>query len=192
MAFGACGRRAWNDPVVPGPTTYPDVGATRPSSPDWEPPAGYRVYARTSVIGHGDEHWAWAAGEVLVWGVKTRSGFRVEPGGRAAVEAEHRLRAVVGPVVVAEPVRVVAVVATTDRCGFAYGTLPGHPVSGEEAFVVHRDPDGTVHLTLRSLTRAGRGGWRVAFPALLVAQRWYRRRYARALRADGRARAAAP
>lgn len=177
---------------MPGPTTYPDVGATRPSSPDWQPPAGYRAYARTSVIGHGDEHWAWAAAEVLVWGVKTRSGFRVEPGGRVAAEAEHRLRAVVGPVVVTEPVRVVAVVETSDRCGFAYGTLPGHPVSGEEAFVVHRDLDGTVRLTLRSLTRAGRGGWRVAFPALLVAQRWYRWRYARALRADGRARAATP
>ncbi|MBU8820992.1 DUF1990 domain-containing protein, partial [Mycolicibacterium goodii] len=40
-----------------------------------------------------------------------------------------------------------------DRCGFAYGTLHGHPVCGEEAFIVHRDRAGTVFLTLRSLTR---------------------------------------
>ena len=39
-----------------------------------------------------------------------------------------------------------------------------------------------VWLTLRSLTRPGRGAWRLAFPALLIAQRWYRSRYQRALR----------
>jgi uncharacterized protein (UPF0548 family) len=35
--------------------------------------------------------------------------------------------------------------------------------------------------TLRSLTRPGRGRWRLAFPGVLVAQRWYRSRYLRAL-----------
>lgn len=177
---------------MPVPTTYADVGATLPSSREWSPPAGYRAYARTVVIGHGDAHWAWASAEVLVWGIKTRSGFRVEPGGPVAVDGEHRLRAMVGPVVVTEPVRVVDVVTTTDRCGFAYGTLPGHPVIGEEAFVVHRGPDGTVHLTLRSLTHAGRGRWWILFPALLIAQRIYRRRYVRALQSERRTRAAAP
>ena len=67
-------------------------------------------------------------------------------------------------------------------CGFAYGTLDGHPVSGEEAFVLHRGSDGDVRLTLRSLTRPGRGAWRMIFPLALIAQRWYRWRYARALR----------
>jgi uncharacterized protein (UPF0548 family) len=56
-------------------------------------------------------------------------------------------------------------------------------VSGEEAFIVHRAADDEVRLTLRSLTRASRGGWRWAFPVLLVAQRYYRRRYLRALTA---------
>ncbi|MFC7574081.1 DUF1990 family protein [Klenkia terrae] len=82
---------------------------------------------------------------------------------------------------VREPIRVVAVVDTPDRRGFAYGTRPGHPVSGEEAFVVHRDAEGAVWLTLRSLTRPGTGIWRPLFPLLLVAQRVYRRRYRRAL-----------
>jgi uncharacterized protein (UPF0548 family) len=39
-----------------------------------------------------------------------------------------------------------------------------------------------VFLTLRSLTRPARGRWRLAFPAILIAQRWYRFRYLRALR----------
>ncbi len=81
-----------------------------------------------------------------------------------------------------EPVRVVSVVEEDDWCGFAYGTLPGHPVLGEEAFLVHRASDGTVSLTLRSFTRPGRGAWRLAFPAVLAAQRFYRWRYLRAIR----------
>ncbi|MDM7830164.1 DUF1990 family protein [Cellulomonas edaphi] len=164
------------------PLTYGDVGATRPGSETWEPPAGYRALETTVVIGHGEEAWERAASSVLVWGVKTRSGFHVKPGGRVALGADHVLQARLGPVTVTEPVRVVAVVETAARCGFAYGTLPGHPVSGEEAFVVQRRPDGAVLLTLRSLIRAGSGVWRPLFPALLVAQRVYRWRYQRALR----------
>lgn len=162
-------------------TTYSEVGATAPAAARWNPPAQWRAYESTVVLGRGDECWASASGAVLEWGVKTRSGFHVKPGGRVVAGSEHRLRAHVGPVTVIEPVQVVAVVESPDRCGFAYGTMPGHPVSGEEAFVVHRDPDGTVRLTLRSITRPGAGWWRVVFPALLVAQRVYRWRYRRAL-----------
>ena len=83
--------------------------------------------------------------------------------------------------------RVVAVVDTPDTRGFAYGTLPGHPVSGEEAFIVRKAPDGRVTLTLRSLTApAPTGMWRLLFPLLLIAQRVYRRRYQRALKATDR------
>ena len=38
--------------------------------------------------------------------------------------------------------RIVAIVHETDRRGFAYGTLPVHPESGEEAFLVVRDGSG--------------------------------------------------
>lgn len=191
MSFVACGhplRGPWHDAGVPPtddhraaePNTLPP-GATEPGSVPWSPPARWRAFERTAVIGRGDEVWSESSRAVLEWGVKTRSGFRVEPGGRVRVGDRHQLRAVVGPFSVLEPVEVVAVVETDDRCGFAYGTLPGHPVRGEEAFVVHRDGAGTVYLTLRSLTRAGSGRWRAAFPAILVAQRRYRRRYLRAL-----------
>lgn len=69
------------------------------------------------------------------------------------------------------------------RCGFSYGTLDGHPVSGEEAFVLHGATEhDAVLLTIRSLTRpAARGLWRSAFPILLVAQRVFRKRYLNSL-----------
>ena len=52
-------------------------------------------------------------------------------------------------------------------------------MSGEEAFVLHRVTDhAPVVLTIRSLTRpAPRALWRYAFPILLVAQRFFRKRY---------------
>lgn len=166
--------------------SYAAVGATRVDQPGWTTrPAGFRAYERSVLLGSGPEAWRLAAEAVLEWGVKTRSGFAVEAveGDLTAREgADYTLVARVGPVVVREPVRVVAVVRDEGRCGFAYGTCDGHPVAGEEAFVVWRDGD-QVWLTLRSLTRAAKGRWRLLFPVLLLAQRWYRFRYLRALRA---------
>jgi uncharacterized protein (UPF0548 family) len=164
--------------------TYQSVGATRSADAEWTPPAGFRAFEQTARIGHGQAHWEAASSAVLAWGVKTRSGFHVEPpmvSGRVLVGDDAWLIARLGPVRVREPVRVVAVVDRPDRCGFAYGTLDGHPVTGEEAFIVHRSSDGAVWLTLRSLTQPGRRAWRLGFPAVLLAQRWYRWRYLRAL-----------
>ncbi|MFC9968158.1 DUF1990 family protein [Nocardia ignorata] len=163
--------------------TYAPAGATCPAERMWaEGSDGFQRFETCVVIGDGEQVWEAARQAVLCWGVKRRSGFRIVPDGTVAVGAEYRVSVGWGPLSVHEPVRVVAVVDTEDRCGFAYGTLPGHPVCGEEAFVVHRRPDGTVEFTLRSLTRpAPTGFWRTIFPILLVAQRHYRRRYLRAL-----------
>jgi uncharacterized protein (UPF0548 family) len=168
--------------------TYADAGGTRPDLTSWSPPSGYRSFGRTVEVGRGPVDWNQASTALLSWGVKTRSGFRVEradgadPSGPVTAGADYWLVASFGPLRVREPARVVAVVDEPDRCGFAYGTLDGHPVSGEEAFLLTLTRDGMVRLTLRSLTRPGRGVWRVAFPLILVAQRWYRFRYSRALR----------
>ena len=53
-------------------------------------------------------------------------------GGTVAVAAP------LGPLTAVAVCRIVAVVQELDRYGFAYGTLPGHPEQGEEAFVVTR------------------------------------------------------
>ncbi len=51
------------------------------------------------------------------------------------------------------PVRVVDVVDEPTRRGFAYGTLPGHPESGEESFVVELGETGDVTLTITAVSR---------------------------------------
>ena len=168
-------------------TSYSAVGSTCVADETWSgKPRGFRSYEHTVCIGQGEEDWRLATAAVVRWDVKTRSGFTVRPASgtdvRVAQGLNYTLVAQVGPFRLAEPVQVVSVVDLPDRCGFAYGTRPGHPVTGEEAFIVHRHRDGSVWFTQRSLTRPGLGRWRLAFPAALLAQRWYRRRYTHSLR----------
>ena len=156
---------------------------THPAEADWREPAhGFRRWERSTVLGTGPAVWEWARTEVLRWGVKTRSGFAVTPLEQVRAGERPTIVAHAFGLAVREPVEVVDVVDTPNRVGCAYRTLPGHPVSGEEAFIVHRDAE-TVTLTVRSLTRASRTPrWRAIYPALLVAQAVARRRYLRALR----------
>ncbi|WP_149552017.1 DUF1990 family protein [Streptomyces marokkonensis] len=167
--------------------SYPDRGATFPDAPLWPAsPPGFRRFGTTVTIGRGEGTWTAVRDAVQRWEVKRRSGFTVVPADGGGLEVREGGRYTItagrGRFAVREPVEVVAVVDTEDRCGFAYGTRWGHPVSGEEAFIVHRDDDGRVLLTLRSLTRAAPAGpWRFLFPFLLLAQLGARARYLRAL-----------
>lgn len=87
----------------------------------------------------------------------------------------------VGVLSLREPVRVIAVVDEPDRRGFSYGTLPGHPLSGEESFVVERRGDGSVWLTIRSVSRPASPLWWLLLPAMRLAQLWFLSRYEHAL-----------
>ena len=79
------------------------------------------------------------------------------------------------------PCRVIYVIDEPNRKGFAYGTLPGHPESGEEAFIVDQTDDGSVWLTIRSLSRPSGWQWWAVYPVLRIAQAIFTRRYFRAL-----------
>lgn len=141
----------------------------------------YRRSEVTALIGSGDAVWERATHAVMLWKVKTASGFSVDSTGPVSPGERVTVTAHVLGLTIVEPVEVVTVVNEPERYGFSYRTLPGHPVDGEEAFYVHRRGD-EIHLTIRSLTRAAPNQpWRLLFPLLLVAQRVVRRRYLRAL-----------
>lgn len=159
---------------------------TEPARATW--PGGtsgmHRRFEKTVRIGSGDDTWDRVRHDVLRWRVKTRSGFRVDSATDAPVEEGERLiiRARVLGMTVREPVGVVEVVRLPDRVGFSYRTLPGHPVDGEEAFIVHRHGEDVL-FSIRSLTAPAPAGiWRALHPLLRLAQRVARRRYLRALR----------
>lgn len=87
----------------------------------------------------------------------------------------------VGALSIHEPVRVLTVVDEPTRRGFSYGTLAGHPLSGEESFVVEKFGDGSVWLTIRSISRPAAPVWWALLPFLRLAQQWFLSRYEHAL-----------
>ena len=82
------------------------------------------------------------------------------------------LRLGVGPLGLTAPCRVVRVVDEPERRGFAYGTLAGHPESGEELFVLERHRDGALELAVTAFSRPASLASRVGGPVARRAQRW--------------------
>ncbi|HEV7186041.1 MAG TPA: DUF1990 domain-containing protein [Leifsonia sp.] len=85
------------------------------------------------------------------------------------------------PVQVSAPIRVVYVIDEKNRAGFAYGTMHGHPESGEEAFIVELRDDGSVWFVLRAFSQPSNAFYRLVSPILRLVQRRYTAKYLRAL-----------
>lgn len=98
-----------------------------------------------------------------------------------------KLKIPFGPFTVTAPLRVVYVIDEVDRIGFAYGTLKGHPESGEESFIVEKLDDDSVWLTVRAFSRAGSWYYRLVWPILRAQQEKFTKRYLRALHPAGAA-----
>lgn len=98
---------------------------------------------------------------VSSWEFKRRAGFEV-PGDRPAPGVEGTLAKRLLGIRFAEPVRVV----WAEASGFGYETRPGHPIYGEESFVL--GDDGV--FTARSVSRPSTGTWRLLTPVLRMLQ----------------------
>ncbi|MEV6372400.1 DUF1990 family protein [Micromonospora musae] len=157
--------------------TYADSGATR----DRLPP-GYRPASRDARLGVGRAVFDRAVDGLLSWAMHRGAGLAVtasEP--TAAVGAVVVLRWGIRPLGFLAPCRVVYRVDEPDRRGFAYGTLPGHPVRGEEAFVVRIGPDGEVRFAITAFSRPASLAARLGGPAGRRVQEIVTDRYVRAL-----------
>lgn len=163
--------------------TYPEVGASLA-----EPlPPGYHHLERSRLLGRGRGVWNVAVADLLAWQVQSRAGLRVRASADVVEDAVVELSVGVGPLAVRAPCRVVRVVRDGDVAGFAYGTLPGHPESGEESFVVRLEDDGRVTFTVRAFaveaTPAARASGRLGSRL----QGWVTDRYLRSLGATAHA-----
>ncbi|MGL5824767.1 MAG: DUF1990 family protein [Nocardioides sp.] len=158
--------------------SYDEVGCTRGGLA----PNRYRSLRRSREIGIGSECFDVATAVLLSWGMHRRARLRVRASSEQVVEGAVAMLSV-GPGVlsVRAPVRVVYVVDEPRRKGFAYGTLPGHPESGEEAFVVERHDDGRVTITITAFSRPASRLARLAGPVGHGLQRWVTHRYLRSL-----------
>jgi uncharacterized protein (UPF0548 family) len=156
------------------PLTYPEVGATV-----GPPPPGYRHLGFVSQVGAGHQRFEKAADTVMHWGMQRGAGLRVEASSDVVT---------VGAVVVVKmgflkaPCRVVYVIDEPDVQGFAYGTLLGHPESGEERFVVRHDPvTAAVFAEVSAFSRPATWWSKAGGPFTSLAQRVIAKRYVRAV-----------
>ena len=130
--------------------TYAPVGCTRTGVV----PDGFDELRRSRRIGSGREDFERAADALLTWQMHRRAGLAVTASHeRVETGAVAELRLGVGRLGLRAPVRVVDVVDEPTRRGFAYGTLPGHPESGEESFVVELGETGDVTLAITAVSR---------------------------------------
>ncbi len=132
-------------------------------------PAGMRGAETSTVV---PEHAVAAVAALITsWDFKRRVGFEA-PAERPVEGQEGVLATTVLGVRFAEPIRVV----WADEHGFGYETRPGHPIYGEESFVL----EGGV-FTARSVSRPSTWGWRMLTPVLRAMQRSVFRGYIRAV-----------
>jgi len=162
--------------LASAPLTYEQVGAT---GDGMTLPAGYHHVRVSARIGTGRDRFERAAEAVLRYGMLRGAGVRVS----ATTET-----AAVGTIVVGRlgpipaPCRVVYLVDDVNCRGFAYGTLPGHPESGEERFAVRFDPvTGEVHSEVVAFSRHATWWSRLGGPVAALVQRIVIRRYLQAV-----------
>jgi len=159
------------------PFTYPDVGATAGVAP-----AGFHGDAFQTDLGADDEdRFETARSAVLAWAPQRGAGITVYPDDPPAADRSFVLILpfpVIGCAVA--PARVVYVLDEATRAGFAYGTLPGHPEQGEEAFVVVRE-EGRVRFRVVAFSRPGDLLARLGGPVARMVQVRTIRSYLRAM-----------
>ncbi|MFF4878882.1 MULTISPECIES: DUF1990 domain-containing protein [unclassified Micromonospora] len=148
--------------------TYPEVGRTRHGSL----PGGYHHLRHRYPLPAGC--FEVAAEAVLSWRLHRAAGVRMRTDAPRATEGVLVTAGLgVGPARIWGPCRVVWSEESPGLAGFGYGTLPGHPERGEEAFVVGRDDAGAVWFEVRAFSRPDRWLTRAAGPAVQAVQHTY-------------------
>jgi uncharacterized protein (UPF0548 family) len=172
-------RRTTVQQLADAPFSYPEVGATREGAL----PAGYDHVEREHVVGAGREQFDRASAAVFRWAAQRGTGLRIQASGPASTPGTVVLMtAGLRRLGLDIPCRVVWVVDEPDRRGFGYGTLPGHPESGEESFVVSLRPDGQVVYELRAFSRLASRLSRLGGPVSHRVQTLALERYVAAIR----------
>jgi uncharacterized protein (UPF0548 family) len=182
-------RTADIDALATAPFTYPDVGGTRD---DLLPP-GYTQMQRTTTVGEGERAFRQAVAAVFDWRMQRSIGLRVRSSGPPSEPGTVVVLTAGMPWLGYDiPCRVVWALTEGDEQGFGYGTLPGHPESGEECFVVRIDEHDRVHYTTRVFSRLATPLARLGGPVSRLVQRTAIEGYARAIGRAARERTGQP
>ena len=154
--------------------SYDEVGQTGCANL----PSGYRHDRVSTHVGAGDQDWEHAKEAIRLWKAHAHARITITPS-NALIEQGTTVLASrsLGPVTVIAPCRIVYVTNEPNRFGFAYGTLPGHPEQGEEAFHVVRADDGNVRAEIVAFSRPADTVTRLSGPIAREIQNAVTRRY---------------
>jgi uncharacterized protein (UPF0548 family) len=161
------------------PLTYHEAGATA-----WPTlPPGYHHEHVTIKVGFGDDVWTRAKEGVRRWEAHRFARATITPEDaclNAGANVVVTLR--IGPAFVIAPCRIVYVTDEEDRFGFAYGTLPGHPEQGEEAFHASRSDDQAIWFEIIAFSRPATALSRLGDPLARAIQSRVTRHYLEGMR----------
>ena len=141
--------------IARGDLNYPGIGSTDHG----QAPEGFPCLVTQAYLGDGLALYRRVAKGILTWQLQKRSGLRVRTDSDAVVPGARVVSGFgVGPFRINAPCEVVWVRRPLpgdgpQSAGFGYGTLPGHPVRGEEAFEVEVDARGRVILKITAFSR---------------------------------------
>ena len=164
----------FRDSEAARPFSYRAVGATAAT-----PPRGWMVDHNRVRLGEGPEAWAQAVAALrrwqmfhLGWAYLWPPDAPVNVGGTVVVVSRQ------AGLWALNASRIVYTVDTPGprrRCGFAYGTLPGHAERGEERFLVEQTADGAVWYDILAFSRPRHPLAILGFPITRRVQRRFAR-----------------
>ena len=150
-------------------------------------PAGYAHREHSVVVGTGPKAFERAVAAVFDWRMQRAVGLRVRASGSPREPGTVVvLTAGLPGLGYSIPCRVVWSQTTGPEQGFGYGTLPGHPESGEECFLVSTDDAGRVVFRTRVFSRLASPLARLGGPVSRAVQGVALRRYVAAVRQAAR------
>jgi uncharacterized protein (UPF0548 family) len=130
------------------PFTYTEVGATATGAPP-----GYHAYSRSRRV-YGIDVQA-ATDRLFTWKIHEAAGLTVATSSAQVADGVvARTSLGIGRLRLQAPCRVVYLIEEPGRTGFAYGTLPGHPESGEQLFLLEQADDGSLTFSITAFSKA--------------------------------------
>ena len=184
FGFGAIGRPATSElaqlhtAMERAELTYDHIGSTMRVDVAGNP----RVRSFSRDLGAAPGTFEGARAAVRSWAaLQGIDGRTFPPRAPVTIGATVLVVVPIGPIELVVANRIVTMIDEPDCYGFAYGTLPTHPESGEECFVVERSATGAVRVTVRVQSRGSSLALRLAEPLVRAAQRVVIRRYLDAL-----------
>lgn len=132
--------------IAGGELNYAGIGATETGVL----PEGGGGLVTQAYVGDGEAAYRRAVQGMLTWQLQKRAGLRVRAESDVVLPGTRVVSGFgVGPLRINAPCEVVWVRRPVpggepQSAGFGYGTLPGHPVRGEESFEISLDGQGLV------------------------------------------------